>query len=509
MSRWGRLAPYCAVLAVGLGLTAVPKAPAAETPAPPPPTTFTFTAGGDMGYNPIAAKTLKAVASPGVDFSLHLGDMAYDQIYPESAWCDFIKDPKNGVGPNFPYEIVTGGHDLGAGPGPAAQYRTLIDKYVTCLPDHMGSTGTYGKEYFFDHPAAAPLMRVIMISPSMTMPDGTLYDYSPGTVHWQWLVDAIDGARAAGIRWITVGMARNCISTGEKGCEIGPDVFNMLVDKRVDLAACLADDGSGSIYVKGEGPIVVIAGTLGIGMRPMNAADSEIGDFSTFMGSNINRTHGFVKYTVSTERIQAQFVPTTPGGFADQFTIADPHPDAPLPPLTLSAPTTAPAAAAPVVPTAVTAEQRTGYWMLGADGAVYPFGQAGKAGGASVGAARSAVDIEPTPSGRGYWVLDDSGTVSPFGDARFAGSMGDRTLNAPVQSLVPDADGRGYWLVASDGGIFAFDAPFKGSMGGQRLAEPITGMVRYGDGYLITRPPAEAGTIRTSGADRGRPVARR
>jgi len=100
----------------------------------------------------------------------------------------------------------------------------------------MGSTGTYGKEYFFDHPAAAPLMRVIMISPSMTMPDGTLYDYSPGTAHWQWLVDAIDGARAAGIRWITVGMARNCISTGEKGCEIGPDVFNMLVDKRVDLA---------------------------------------------------------------------------------------------------------------------------------------------------------------------------------------------------------------------------------------------------------------------------------
>jgi len=118
MSRWGRLAPYCAVLAVGLGLTAVPKAPAAETPAPPPPTTFTFAAGGDMGYNPIAAKTLKAVASSGVDFSLHLGDMAYDQIYPESAWCDFIKDPKNGVGPDFPYEIVTGGHDLGAGPGP-------------------------------------------------------------------------------------------------------------------------------------------------------------------------------------------------------------------------------------------------------------------------------------------------------------------------------------------------------------------------------------------------------
>jgi hypothetical protein len=50
---------------------------------------------------------------------------------------------------------------------------------------------------------------------------------------------------------------------------------------------------------------------------------------------------------------------------------------------------------------------------------------------------------------------------------------------------VPDGDGAGYWLVASDGGIFAFDAPFRGSMGGTPLNQPITGMVRYGDGYLM------------------------
>jgi hypothetical protein len=39
--------------------------------------------------------------------------------------------------------------------------------------------------------------------------------------------------------------------------------------------------------------------------------------------------------------------------------------------------------------------------------------------------------------------------------------------------------------VASDGGIFAFQAPFKGSMGGTRLNKPVTGMVRYADGYLM------------------------
>jgi hypothetical protein len=186
-----------AVLAVALGVTVVPAAPAV-TPVTPPPSTFAFAAGGDMGYNPMAAKTVKGIAAAGVDFALHLGDMAYDQIFPETAWCDFVKDPRQGVGPDFPYEIVTGGHDLGKGPGPAAQYRTLIDRYTPCVPDRMGSTGTYGKEYFFDHPRAAPLMRVIMISPSITMPDGAEYEYRPGNAHWQWLVDAIDGAPGGG-----------------------------------------------------------------------------------------------------------------------------------------------------------------------------------------------------------------------------------------------------------------------------------------------------------------------
>jgi hypothetical protein len=34
----------------------------------------------------------------------------------------------------------------------------------------------------------------------------------------------------------------------------------------------------------------------------------------------------------------------------------------------------------------------------------------------------------------------------------------------------------GYWEVASDGGIFSFNAPFEGSLGGTRLSEPIVGI---------------------------------
>ncbi len=54
-----------------------------------------------------------------------------------------------------------------------------------------------------------------------------------------------------------------------------------------------------------------------------------------------------------------------------------------------------------------------------------------------------------------------------------------------MQSLVPDPDGKGYWLVASDGGVFAFDAAFRGSMGDVRLNKPVTGMVPFGNGYLM------------------------
>jgi ribosomal protein L24E len=70
--------------------------------------------------------------------------------------------------------------------------------------------------------------------------------------------------------------------------------------------------------------------------------------------------------------------------------------------------------------------------------------------------------------------------------------MGGKKLNAPVQSLVPDSDGAGYWLVASDGGIFAFNAAFKGSMGDRKLSKPVTGMVPYGSGYMMV---AEDGGI--------------
>jgi len=175
----------------------------------------------------------------------------------------------------------------------------------------------------------------------------------------------------------------------------------------------------------------------------------------------------------------------------------------------------------------------SGYWMLGADGKVFNFGQAAGHGDpvaplAASGPARvDAVDVEPTPSGNGYWVVDARGTVYPFGDAKklggvdagrlapgetvtslsatptgngywvfttrgravtfgdamFFGDVSRVNLNGPVLDSVPTPTGKGYFMVASDGGIFAFgDAGFAGSMGGKKLNAPVQSLVPDPDG---------------------------
>jgi len=166
-----------------------------------------------------------------------------------------------------------------------------------------------------------------------------------------------------------------------------------------------------------------------------------------------------------------------------------------------------------------------GYWMLGADGKVYPFGAAKGLGDGPTGA--TAVKLQPTPTGAGYWILSSDGRVTAagdapmlgnvdtsrlapgeqvsslsatptgkgywvftsrgravaFGDALFLGDVSRLTLNGPVLDSVATPTGKGYYMVASDGGIFAFgDARFAGSMGGRKLNAPVESLVPDSDG---------------------------
>ena len=181
-----------------------------------------------------------------------------------------------------------------------------------------------------------------------------------------------------------------------------------------------------------------------------------------------------------------------------------------------------------------TAPGGSGYWMLGNDGKVYPFGDAASFGDASglISSAAKATHIEPTPTLKGYWINDDKGNVFPFGDAARlggidpsalqggekvtslsstpsgagywiftsmgrvfpkgdAGSFGDLAatkLAGAIQSSIPTPTGKGYFMVGSDGGVFAFgDATFKGSMGNVHLNQPVQSLVptRSNLGYWL------------------------
>ena len=126
----------------------------------------------------------------------------------------------------------------------------------------------------------------------------------------------------------------------------------------------------------------------------------------------------------------------------------------------------------------------SGYWLVGADGGVFDFGDAQFHGsGESLHLRAPIVGIAATPDGGGYWLVASDGGVFSYGDAAFHGSTGGLRLNKPIVGLAATPDGGGYWLVASDGGVFSYgDAAFHGSTGGLRLNKPIVGLAATPDG---------------------------
>ena len=79
-----------------------------------------------------------------------------------------------------------------------------------------------------------------------------------------------------------------------------------------------------------------------------------------------------------------------------------------------------------------------------------------------------AFNLSPDP-GSGYYLYGVVGSLQGFGNTNYLpylGTLAFTPLDQPIVGMAPTSDGGGYWLVASDGGIFAFNAPFFGSLGG-------------------------------------------
>jgi hypothetical protein len=120
---------------------------------------FVFTAAGDYAQTLATTANLQAIAHSGAKFHLALGDFSYSATLSAAQWSNYAKSL---LPTNFPFEIIPGDHDRGQ-----------LSTDATALPDHLGSTGTYGQQYTFDYPRQAPLVRFIMISPGQTPYNGT------------------------------------------------------------------------------------------------------------------------------------------------------------------------------------------------------------------------------------------------------------------------------------------------------------------------------------------------
>ncbi len=328
--------------------------------------TFVFTAAGDFGdpgSSDLVSLGMRARYA-NASFLLGLGDLGYTSD--EQGWCESIRGEISNV------LVIAGNHDTGESSGGDIHHYVLHCPFALGVSLTGGPAEGYGFEYYFDYPATNPLARFIMITPGVE--GSASYDYSVGSEHYDWVVNAVAAARSAGIPWIVAGMHKQCITVGEKGgCDMGQAMFDKLVDLKVDLILeghdhvyershqiaiqgtcdtvpsggsfnpdCVVDDGADDLYPKDKGSVVVVQGTGGRSMYTVtiDGGDSELGYFHQVMGDNENTKglsngYGPVIYEVSANAISARtdFCPsggtdangrcpsTASSTFQDAFTI--------------------------------------------------------------------------------------------------------------------------------------------------------------------------------------------
>jgi hypothetical protein len=298
---------------------------------------FSFTAVGDYAETNYTTANLNYIAHSGASFNLALGDFDYTHRA-AAQWSSYVTGL---LSPSFPFEIVAGNED-----------KSQLNTYIAALPDHMGSTGTYAKEYSFDYPPGSALARFILVSPGGVLAG---YNYSKGSSHYNWVSQQIDGARSAGIPWVIVAMHEPCIyvnSTSSSGSCSSLDLLNLLVSKKVDLiltghrhdfqvsnqlalnsttctslmtgkynSNCVVN--STSSLTRGAGTVIVINGTGGeTPLGGLNSSDPNAGYFRTWEGGKTNATWGVLNVTVSATQLSVQFMGISGGSFTDSFTIA-------------------------------------------------------------------------------------------------------------------------------------------------------------------------------------------
>jgi hypothetical protein len=77
------------------------------------------------------------------------------------------------------------------------------------------------------------------------------------------------------------------------------------------------------------------------------------------------------------------------------------------------------------------------------------------------------VGMAVTPGGGGYWLVGADGGIFSFGNAPYEGSLPGIGLHATAVAVLPTASGQGYIIVTSNGQAVGFgDAPQFGDVAG-------------------------------------------
>jgi PKD repeat protein len=314
-----------------------PAQPGAIVPVAGAP--FSFGVAGDFAFSSTAQAVMTSMGNSGLDFAIAAGDLSYGATS-EQNWCDFFES-KVGDGKVL---LVVGNHDSGeSGGGNINNFRQYCNFGIQAT-----LTGDYGKEYYFDYPQVSPLARFIGSGCGVNhVIDGTgRWNCNVGDGHYNFVKNAIDSARTAGIPWVIVNTHKTCINSGDYGCEIGEALMDlMLTGSPVDLILqahyhtyqrskqlTCADDNNyrpecvshaDTPYVKGEGSVINIAGTGGQGLyNIVNNEDRNY--FAVVHGAGMNGdSRGFTKFTINETAIDATFV-RNGGTFQDDFAFSGP-----------------------------------------------------------------------------------------------------------------------------------------------------------------------------------------
>lgn len=303
-----------------------------SAPPPPPSGSVVFGAGGDFGgQESKAGAIMDDMATRNLDAFFILGDISYHEIEPESAWCAWVHGK---LGNDYPMQLMTGNHDEdGSGDG-------WIINHRACMPDRLGSTlgpGGYGVNYASD---LGPVT-VIATAPSLQV-QNVDYNYANGSAERTWLIGEIQAAQAEG-DWVVVGMHKNCVTMGSKGCEIGNSFAQLLVAQGVDLilqghdhtyqrshsmssmqagsVGTIADNGADGVYDRDAGTVLTIAGNVGRTNYTCNHNDSEAGYFQTHSCAEEGELHGYLEITASASELTVEFRRVTGPSYSDSFTI--------------------------------------------------------------------------------------------------------------------------------------------------------------------------------------------